>query len=341
MADQGIVSFSFDPNSGNYISDSWCADLQALVPAGQSSSLRVRTPVISAGADNSLPVAGYRAALDIYRNHGISVGAVLPPEFDRADHIGACPNDPLGADGDPLLNTYIDHYARRAAEVASPLAPHGLTTYWVWNEPNMNGRLAQGENCPPGAQGVHPTSLSPANFAALLYQSCTRLRASGATQIYAGALSMLYPSSPQNSSVFDLYMDAVYRYLNQQGIRAPYPWDALSLDMEGLWPRSSGYAGQVFQALRSVQRSYGDESPIIVSEWGTKWRYADQQQPNAQETYDDLRSTFAAMYFFEHGTNAEGYGATEWGVSGGQFVPTAMKTAWYARLQALFGADES
>ncbi|GAC1433629.1 MAG: hypothetical protein NVSMB65_07530 [Chloroflexota bacterium] len=335
MATQGIVSFSFDPLSGNTVTDVWCQDLNNLNPSAQTPELLVRT-VARSDANNQVPIAGYQAAVDTWVSNGFSVAAVLPPEFDGAAANGLCPNDVLGFQGNPLLNAYINDFSFRAENFAANLAPHGLNTYWVWNEPNINGRISSGSNCPPGSTAV-PTALAPANFAAMLYQGCTRIKAGGGpgTKVYAGALSMLYPGKPLNNGHFDLYMDAVYAYLTGHGVRAPFPWDALSLNMEGLWPASSHYAAQVKQALQAVQRKYHDTSPIIVSEWGVKARYATQVSPNATDTYNDLRTSFATMYFFEHGTDPDGYGATTWGAPNQQITPTG-QTPWYSVLQSLY-----
>ncbi len=337
MARQGITSFSYDPNSRHTISDAWCEDLKKVAPAGGPPIL-IRTPIVAVGADNALEIDGYQGATERWTAHGFSAGAVLPPEFDRADKVGECPNATLGHQGSPLLNPYIAHFAGRAEDLAFRLAPHGLTTYWVWNEPNINGRIAQGTNCPPGST-ARPGSLSPANFAALLYQGCQHIKAGAArantkVTVYAGALSVLHPSPTQGNPMFDLYLDAVYSYLHDNGVRAPFPWDGVSLNMEGLW--SEDYAGSVARAIRNVRGKYGDESPIVVSEWGHKAQYANQAGPNtAQATYDNLRTTFDALYFFEHGWDGEGYGATKWGVANNQFVPTG-QTEWYPLLQSLW-----
>ena len=335
MAEQGIVSFSYDPVSGNTVTDAWCQDLNNINPSPTTPELVVRT-VVRGDANNHVPIAGYQAAMDTWTRNGFTVAAVLPPEFDGAAATGFCPNDTLGRKGNPLLNDYINDFSFRAENFAAHLTAHGLSTYWVWNEPNTNGRIASGTNCPPGSS-AQPKSLAPANFAALLYQGCTRIKAGGGagTIVYAGALSMLYPGNPVSNPHFDLYMEAVYAYLASHGVHAPFPWDALSINMEGLWPASSGYAGRVLRALEAVQNKYNDTTPVIVSEWGAKSQYATQQSPSAAETYADLRSTFEAMYFFEHGTDPEGYGASTWGAPAQQITPTG-QTPWYPVLQNLY-----
>jgi hypothetical protein len=326
MADQGIVSFSFDPASGNKISDAWCADLDVLRGAGQK--LRVRTQ-ISAGPANSLPIPGYQAAVKAWTDHGHDVAGVLSLEFDPP-HAGldpakkkrVCyPNEPLGFKGDPLLNPYIDDATRRAEQFAQQLAPSGLKTYWVWNEPNLKLPIKPGDNCPPG-KGFPPTTLAPQNFAALVWQGCNRLKAGGAEKVYAGGLSVLKdartdPKGPYLAG----YLEQVYTFLNRQGITT-YPWDALSLNIEGLFDRD--WTTSLLKAAQAVQQRYRDESPIVIGEWGVENGDKRLKADTARQTFEAIDSVFPTMYFFQHGQYFEGkksWGATLWGAPHQTIVP--------------------
>jgi len=156
----------------------WCNALKTL--RGPGASLLVRTKIVANQTTNALGSPGYPeyiGGIQTWVQQGFGVGGVLPYEFDYVTG-GSCPNAALGKNGDLLLNDYIDDYRFRAQDFVTALAPKGLTTYWVWNEPNLDGNIAQGVNCPPG-NGYQAASLSPQNFGALLVK--------GAQAIQAGA----------------------------------------------------------------------------------------------------------------------------------------------------------
>lgn len=160
MANQGIVSFSYDPTAIYTVAGpatSWTDDVYNLKPV--SPLLLVRTPIQANANNNTLDSPGYpafQAAMDAWgtRSGGFSVAAVLPMEFDRPNINNTyCPN--AGFDLGPLNNDYINDFTLRAEDFASYLAGHHLTTYWVWNEPNLR-QVSTGQNCP-----ASDTSLSP------------------------------------------------------------------------------------------------------------------------------------------------------------------------------------
>jgi hypothetical protein len=345
MAEQGIVSFSFDPKSSNRITDAWCADLDVLC---SGKKLRVRTQ-IAAGSDNTLPIPAYQAAIKAWMDHGHEVGGVLSLEFDPpragldpAKPRRVCyPNEPLGFKGDPLLNPYIDDATRRAGECAKQLAPSGLKTFWVWNEPNLKLPIKPGDNCPPG-KGFPPDCLAPQNFAALVWQGCTRLKANGAQTVYAGSLSVLKdartdPKGPYLAG----YLEQFYTFLNRNGITT-YPWDGLSLNIEGLFDRDWTMA--LLNAAQAVQRKHGDNSPIVIGEWGVENGDKRLNADTAGETFQAIDTVFPAMYFFQHGQYFEGkksWGATRWGAPHQTIVPTPDNDknplTWRPLLRSLWG----
>lgn len=178
MANQGIVSSSYDPTAIYTIAGpdtSWTDDVYNRKPA--SPLQLIRTPIQANANDNTLGSPGYpefQAAMDTWgtRSGGFPVAAVLPMEFDRPNIQGSCPNAALELG--PLNNDYINDFTLRAEDFASNLASHHLTTYWVWNEPNLQGQIGTGQNCRPS-----DPSLSPQVFGALLYQGCTGSRRAG------------------------------------------------------------------------------------------------------------------------------------------------------------------
>lgn len=196
LSNQGIVSFSYDPTSGYTIvgpNTAWMDDVGALKP--NDDKLLVRTAIQANQGNNTLGSPGYpefQAAMDAWSGRGFSVAAVLPREFDRPELNMLCPNGALGEGGNDLLNAYIDDFTLRAEDFARNLAGHNLTTFWVWNEPNVH-QVNTGDNCPPPAGN---TDLSPQVFGAMLVQGCTRIKAgaqqAGYTAVtYAGSLSVL------------------------------------------------------------------------------------------------------------------------------------------------------
>jgi hypothetical protein len=335
MANQGIVSFSYDPTAIYTVAGpdtTWTDDVYNLKPA--SPLLLVRTPIQANANDNTLGSPGYpefQAAMDTWgtRSGGFPVAAVLPMEFDRPNIQGSCPNDILGYNGNPLLNAYINDFTLRAEDFASNLASHHLTTYWVWNEPNLQGQIGTGQNCPPS-----DPSLSPQVFGALLYQGCTRLKAGGAITTYAGSLSVLPGSDPTGQNAAN-YLAAMYQFLNQNGVSGPYPWDAISLNMEGLFDTT--FTQPVHDNIQATMQTYGDYSPIIVGEWGV--RNSELDPTRAQTTYDAIKAYFQTMYFFQHPArvqhNGNDYGARDWNISGSQYVP-ASKLLWWDVLNSFY-----
>lgn len=323
MAVQGIVSFSYDPDQHLTVSSSWCQDLITLKPSLEH--LHVRTVMNSQSSDNTVPIPNYQAAMDVWSGQGFSgkVGAVLPLDFDRYNFVGSCPNDPLGYQGNPLLNAYINDWSFRAENFAAQLASHGLTTYWVWNEPNLDALINPGDNCPPSSP--HPEALSPQVYAAMIYQGCTRIKAgaqqAGKTAItYAGSLSIL-PGTDPNGPYGAQYLDRMYQTLNGAGVHSPYPWDALSINMTGI-PDSS-FISSVKSAIQGVQQKYGDSSPIVIGEWGC--RNSEYDATRLRAAYDALRQTFpTGMYFFQHPAiiqhNTSDYGVRDWNTAGGQYT---------------------
>lgn len=349
LSTHGIVSFSYDATQHLTVAGTdttWTNDVAQLKTSGPL--LLIRTPIQSNANDNTLGSAGYtefQAAMDTWGQRGFTVGAVLPMEFDRPEKIGFCPNDNREV-SNPLLNNYINDFSFRAEDFANKLAGHHLTTFWVWNEPNLR-QVTTGSGCGslPPADG----SLSPQVYAAMLYQGCTRIKAgaqaAGQTAtVYAGSLSVIVGLTDPNGPLCAGYLDAMYQYLNLHGVAGPYPWDALSLNMEN-YP-DSGFISQVVAAIRAKQLQYRDTldgssstptKPIIIGEWGAR---NDQLDPNrARTTYDALRSSFPTMYFFQHPDfqqhDANNFGARDWNTPGGQYV-TANKLRWWDVLASFY-----
>ncbi len=237
-----------------------------------------------------------------------------------------CPNAALGYQGDPLQNPNIAHYAAKAQGFAAALAPSGLTTFWVWNEPNIRGIINPGENSPQ-----QTSALAPEVFGAMLYKTARALKSGGVTTVYTGSLSMLSGTDPTGPFGAQ-YLDKMYVYLNGYGVTAPYPWDAWSLNVEG-YP-DDNFLKVVKIVLAQKQVQYSDGAPFIIGEWGVS--DANYNFPSAQATYQALRANFSTMYFYIHPLDpGMGFGASRWSADTGQFVTTTA-LVWYAGLQVLY-----
>lgn len=337
MSNQGIVSFGYDPDAGLTVSDKWCQDVVRL--KADNTRLLIRTIINATSSDNTLPIASYQAAMDTWARNGFTVAAVLPLNFDRYSINQYCPNDNLGYQGNPLLNEYINDFSFRAENFAQNLAPHSLLTYWVYNEPNITP-LSTGQDCPPptGYNG----SLSPQVWAAMLFQGCTRIKAGAhaagyTATTYAGSLSIV-PGVTDPSSVAS-YLKQMYTYLNQSGVgpgrSQPYPWDALSLNMEN-YPTSS-YISSLLSAIRETQSQYGDGTPVIIGEWGVRNRELDLNR--FTESYDALKQNFPTMYFFQHPAytrdDSTDYGVRDRTTQAGQYM-LGDRYILYGAIQCLF-----
>jgi hypothetical protein len=352
-AAQGIISFSYDPTSTGMVDAKWCDDLKAL--HGPGTPLLVRTTITANQTTNQLGSAGYPEyirAIKTWAGEGFSIGGVLPYEFDLVNTPvnpnPYCPNGALGKGGDPLLNDYIDDYRFRVQDFVTTLAPAGLTTYWVWNEPNLDGIIASGVNCPPG-QTTNPQtgkpyrndSLSPANFGALLVKGCQAVRAGGnATQtpvtVYAAGLSI---SPTISASAAAAYLDAMYNYIQDKV--TSYPWDGLSVNIEGV--QTSSTVRDIVNAITAVQAAHNDTGSLVVGEWGigNTILVSQSQQDAFRCTYYAISQGFTTrMYFFQHPLSKPdqsglNYGAIDWNQTPALFYKLGPLTA-YGLLTSLY-----
>lgn len=335
---QGIVSFCYDPDVPAIVTDAWCDNVSGLKTAGQK--LLIRTNIKSRSSDNALlatdVIGGYQSGLDVWtgRGYGGLVGGVLTAEFDRPSGIPGNPQPNTPPTGEtPLSNPYIDDFANRAYLFAQQVAPKGMRTFWVWNEPDVTD--------PPG------TYLAPEVFGAMCYQACIQLKAGAASvgvspvTTYAGGMSVTPPRDPAGDNAV-AYLTRMYEYLNAFGVggsspsATPYPWSAISINMEYLVDPS--YVQTVFGKLINTQDSHSDFTGFVVGEWGVQ-NNAIQPYPNdapVVQAYNALRRYFPTMYFFQHPArvvgNANDYGTTNYDYPGGLFRAKEPFT-WYGELR--------
>src|SRR5581483_3997147 len=124
QTEQGVNSFCYDPNTGSppgsvpsSIDQNWVDNILAL--SSPNETLLVRCGVVeplagwAADASTDPNVAGYDAALAVYRSAGVRVFVLFPPEFHLGDQ--AHWNDPL--DGN-FTNAYITEFSDLATSIA-------------------------------------------------------------------------------------------------------------------------------------------------------------------------------------------------------------------------------
>ena len=327
---RGINSFVGAP-SGARIGPAW---VQQLVDLGVQA---VRF-VVTADDANQLQLAPYQAGADLLHAAGIRTLAVLTMALDRPwvsptvdRHF--YPNEPLGYRGNRRQNRYILDFARRAQQVAEALAPHGVTSYQIWNEPNLRGLLPIGANVPPLAP--QPAALAPAVFGALCYETAGYLRIGGATDIRLGSLSCVgngVTGPDAHNPYLAAYLFEALAFLRGTGVPS-LPFSHLCLNSELWW--TSAQATAIQQALHQAVLAAGyTPLPLCIAEWGdTNAAYDATQVP---ATIAALETIGAELYFFQHPYQAGlgGYGITGWTVAGTQFVPEGPQSAWWPPVAA-------
>lgn len=323
----GVVSFAADPDAGTTITPAWCESIKAL---GVS---RVRVP-IRAGSQNQLPIALYQQAARIYRDAGIEMCAVLAMDLNRPWLAPTprlfYPNQQLGYRANHRQNQWILDTCRRAEAVASALAPLGVVSYSVYNEPNLAALLMTGANVPPAADSKAP-ALSAEVFGSLAYELAGYLHAGGATAVELGALSWIAGSGPDPKNPYCAgYLSRALGYLRATGAQH-LPWSAVSVNAEGVWSAETAAA-----MAKAIQDAVGAELPIVVGEWS--WPAGSAVDAvKARATFDALSSVASEVYFFQHPlqqADGRGYGLQGWTVADG-IVPTAYQSPWYAVLLSL------
>ena len=316
MPRQGITSFTVNPNASppDVVTQAWVNDILELGPA-RTGPLLLRANV-TADRANAVPLESYQQAFALYARNGIEPHALFTSEFDRLDSGIGHPNDPLP---EALNNPYIDDFSYRATDFAIRLRPYGLKNYFIWNEPNDSSSL---NYLPDGAR-----------FAALLYQSYTRIKA----HVPDAGVSMgglLWPNGPLTpagaTQHVAQYLSGVYAYLREQA--AGIPWDAVNVHVH-----HCDFAERDMVELRNAIDGVfapEDRRPVFVGEWGLTHAEADREGCTLR-AFAYLRSHFDAMWYFQHPTlftpdacEGDDWGTTRWSEPTGQFLPGPHCPIW-------------
>jgi hypothetical protein len=340
LTSQGLVSISYRPDEQRHITDAWCDNARALFSTSSPTLyLPIRTDVIES-PNGSVDFSSYRNALKTWRDKGFSVQIVIPSEFYSVPgpwNINTAANGTLTGNG--LTNAYIEEFSNRAVTLVNQLYDIGISTYWIWNEPNVKGLLNTGDN-PVANDPPRIQALSPENFAALVYTTSSKMKNAKPVTIYAGSLSMLDGLTPAGQAG-DFY-SRVYTYLvnHQVNVYAQIPWNAISLNME--LNVSSSYMDNVKDSLDPIQAQYVQSKDYVLSEWGIQDNSLGNNPPfdppqYIRDLYDNFKQRFSLMYFMcHHHPGDETYGATEidYGTAG-EYNPGGDRV-WYNWLNVLY-----
>src|SRR5581483_5946327 len=263
QTEQGVNSFCYDPNTGSppgsvpsSIDQNWVDNILAL--SSPNETLLVRCGVVeplagwAADASTDPNVAGYDAALAVYRSAGVRVFVLFPPEFHLGDQ--AHWNDPL--DGN-FTNAYITEFSDLATSIAGALhaGSSQVSGFIVWNEPNND-----------------PTLLLPENFGALLYQCWNKLNASigaGLFNLYWGGIDLAVEGAEHPDPVAECqsFVNDVYTAVSgPKGPNNPWPWCGVNVHVHRL--RTIDFANSLFQMIDDLQAFWNDPAEVIVGEWG-------------------------------------------------------------------------
>jgi hypothetical protein len=309
----GLVSLAFDPAAsdghGVVVGADWRQDAIDLKPDGER--LLIRATVVAQnrpGIDyDSVNGAMYAQAVDVWRSviggKRFEIGLVLPAEF----YLASGANDELSEDGQGMSNAYIDEFVNRAATFASYVIPRGASTFWIWNEPQVN--IVQS-----GKPQILRKDLAPENFASLVYRSALALRDAGAENIYVGSLHILpyVTGTDSQNPHLRLYLRKMYNHLrNSTNNVQSYPWTSFSINMENELT-DTAYPQSVRQAIINEAIAAGDSTrSIILGEWGLRpddFDTSSDLETALNETYSNIVETFPTLYFFTHEVQVEGYG---------------------------------
>jgi hypothetical protein len=337
MAEHGICAWLYDPDKGLMVRPAFAQDIKAM------GATHVRV-VIKGSSVNVLNTTAYARALQVYKDAGLHILALLDFDFNRPWLEGRAsrvfyPNIILSYQGNDRWNRWIKDSKRRAEEVARAL--HGLVDAWgIYNEPNLQGLLDETANVPPVATDKAP-ALSPHVFLSYGYEMALALRKGGATTVYLGALSWLSTAGndPENPYCAK-YLRTGLAYLHGTGVRldVEHVWDGLMLNCEGWWTAAKAQA--MAHAIRTVLAPYQVDYPLILGEWGEENHVLLHHQADVEPTHAALASVAQRMYFFCYQA-AVPYDTRGWGcqlvtVKDGGYYPAFGPLDWRAPLETIY-----
>jgi hypothetical protein len=272
---------------------------------------------------------------------GLEVRAVI--ENNLAPQGVLNPNDAhLGANS---VNAWGLEQTQRTIAILQSLGPHlSPAILWAGNEPNVqaadnpqgDGSVIKTLKLGDWADPRKPEAMSPEAYFTFLHYFASMVKAHcwWVKTIYPAALSCAV--NFQTSEYDDWiggYIDKGMAALHNLGLQPPWPWDGLSLNMEG--NVSPEYAKYTAFGLSQHKKEHQIQGPTVIGEWGIP-----AGQPNKPVDEQAASTTFKALnqytesmsFFAAHITG--GYGCMKLGYDNGVFIP-GDKTDWLPRLKTL------
>ena len=352
MSLPGIVTFLTDSEKGVRIGHEWMADLAHL--KGAPNHLLLRAPISANSHTNKVLMDPLIAGMQLCKDTDFKMIPVLHGGMDHSYTLPGkgpedYPNAVLGFKGFATLNAYIDAYCASCVSTLNALGDLCPDTVYIWNEPNLFAcDIQPGDHTPPSRDDVaggKTSALAPEVFLSLLYHAAYRIReqvtdAHGKPRvkhIWPGTFSLLlkFKTDPKSDWVLGYYERGL-QFLASQGIVAPYPWEGMGLNCEGLIDVGGG--AYVASALRDFMARWGITGPLTIGEWSVPASRI--VESDMRTTYHEIDTNFDYHFFFQMPTYKPGdpgsYGCTTWGISkDGFYVPTG-HTAWYELLKKLY-----
>lgn len=337
----GICSVTADMTAKAAIGPAWAAAVRALSPR----LTYVRTS-FGADAAGNVSVSLLRKGLAAWRDAGLEVIPVLEGSLARP---GLAQNDVLGWKGDPLKSPWIDSYTNNVIALLGALGDLCPRRVWLLNEGNVQAAAdpqGDGHVIPQLLMGETPDPAKPEAMAPQVFWSAMqhagywlKKERVGVKTVYPGALSLdLAFLTGLEDNWIGGYLGTGIAYLAAHGVKAPFAFDGLSLNTEGLC--SPAYGAYLREGLAALKSRMGISGPTIIGEWGV---------PNAaggaplgvgtmQATGAQLASLAAGMSWFS-AHPVGGYGALRLAYQDGEIVP-AGPLAWAALLPGLLASIE-
>jgi hypothetical protein len=266
---QGIVSPLCDQNAQVAVGPAWVAAIKALSP-----HITFVRGSISADSHGNLDIALLKRGLQAFADAGLEVRAVL--ELNLGPLAKQNPNASLGWKGDVFKNPFIDAWVNRTIALLNDLGPLCPSKVWVCNEMNLQAarnptntgvipELVMGGIADPSK----PSALSGKVAWSMTYEAALWLKreCKRVTTIYPAAMSILVAfNGSQHDGWVEGFINTGLQYLQAHGVHAPFPWDGLSANMEGLV--TEDYARYTAEGLQGHMTDWGMTGPLVVGEWG-------------------------------------------------------------------------
>lgn len=334
---KGIALELVDQGSGAPIGPTVMRDIATFSPAPNHLKLRAS---LNAGPDGFINVSSYTSALQTVVNSGFDLPWLVIQggteegyqKLKGAARLAAMPNAKLGYKGDPFLNPYIDILANKVVSFMDALPRELVPKYWfLWNEGNEDSITLQ-EGQDPGPN--KPMSVAGRVWGAMLVTLTKRIKAKYPdTVLIPGSLSCLakFFTDPAGDWVAG-YLGLALDYINTHGVAAPYGFESLSLNLEGIL--SETYIEGCAKQLTAVMRKYGITGQTVIGEAGE--HNEDLVGLDWSPTWQGLVKHMGVVFLYCWGTlDPTKYGCRVVGINAAGNIYPRDKTDFYDKFVAM------